>query len=223
MKASDIDIIVGCEESQVVAMALRARGFNASSCDLKPCSGGNPQYHFQEDIFKLLARKKFHAGIFHPDCTYLSNTGNKWLKDQPPRPSGALVGAERREARAKAIQFVKDLYAFDMDLAIENPIGCLSTEWMKPTQIVSPHYFGDPHSKGTCLWLKGFPKLVPTNIVEPEMYVYANGKKDPMWHFISMKMKEPERSRFRSQTFPGIAAAWANQWGDYLIQKYNIV
>lgn len=222
MEAKDIRIIVGCEESQTICKAFRELGFQAYSCDLKPCSGGHPEWHFQEDMFGLIKRMKFHAGIFHPDCTYLTNTGNKWLKDQTARKSGALVGQARRDARERAIKFFMDCYNADIeDVAVENPVGIMGTVFRKADQYVHPYQFGDPHSKNTGWWLRGFPKLIPTKIVEPEMYVYKDGRKDPMWHVETMHLPAEERSRMRSITFPGMAAAIAYQWGDYLLKKHN--
>ena len=91
-------IIIGCEESQEICKAFRALGHEAYSCDLQPCSGGHPEWHFQMDIFEVLKIMKFDLAIYHPPCTYLTISANKWYKDQPPRLSGALVGAERRQA-----------------------------------------------------------------------------------------------------------------------------
>lgn len=225
----EINIIIGCEESQVVAMAFRARGFNAYSCDLLPCSGNQPEFHLQMDIFKAMQGGKlvtqagteiniikWHFACYHPECTYLTVTANKWMK-----PEFAERFPGRAEKRNKAIVFFLKCYYAPVDcVAVENPVGIMSSCFQKPDQYVHPYMFGDPHSKKTGLWLRGLPNLVPTDIVEPEMYTYADGRKDPIWHVESMGMEPEERRKYRSRTFPGFANQMAAQWGDYLIQKY---
>jgi hypothetical protein len=141
-------ILVGCEESQAVTKAFRAMGFEAFSCDLLPCSGGRPDWHLQMDVFEAIKLYKWDAAIFFPDCTYLTVTANKWLKDQPARESGALVGAARRQARQDAIDFFIRLYNCGIPrIAMENPVGCISSEFMKPSQIITPMQFGHPEPK----------------------------------------------------------------------------
>jgi len=201
-------ILVGCEASQVVCMAFRALGHEAYSCDLLPCYGGHPEWHFQEDVFSVLRRMKFDLCIFHPPCTYLTTTGNKWMK-----PEFRDRFPDRLEQREDAVEFFMKLSRVDCDkIAIENPAGIMSTRWRKPDQYIHPYYFGDPHSKKTGLWLKGLPKLVPTNMVEPDMYIYKNGGRDSTWHMESLKLPPEERARVRSKTFPGFANAMASQW-----------
>jgi len=202
-------VIIGCEESQVVCMAFRELGHEAYSCDLLPCSGEHPEWHFQEDIFEVLKRMKFDLCIFHPPCTYLTVTGNKWMK-----PEFKDRFPNRLQQREDAVKFFMDLSEVECEkIAIENPAGIMSTRWRKPDQYVHPYHFGDPHSKKTGLWLKGLPKLVPTNIVEPIMYIYKDGRRDSMWHMESLKLPPDERARVRSKTFPGLAKAMAAQWG----------
>jgi len=201
-------ILVGCEASQVVCIAFRALGHEAYSCDLLPCYGGHPEWHFQEDVFSVLRRMKFDLCIFHPPCTYLTTTGNKWMK-----PEFRDRFPDRLEQREDAVEFFMKLSRVDCDkIAIENPAGIMSTRWRKPDQYIHPYYFGDPHSKKTGLWLKGLPKLVPTNMVEPDMYIYKNGGRDSTWHMESLKLPPEERARVRSKTFPGFANAMASQW-----------
>lgn len=99
-------------------------------------------------------------------------------------------------------------------IAIENPVGVMSTSWRKPDQYIDPYWFGDPYQKRTCLWLKGLPKLKPTNMVEPEVRTaYKSGASLPKWYADAAKLPAEERSRIRSQTFPGFAKAMAEQWG----------
>jgi hypothetical protein len=213
-------ILIGCEESQTICKAFREKGYEAYSCDLKPCSGGHPEWHLQMDVFKAIAMRGWGMAIFNPDCTYITVTANKWLKDQPARESGALVGAERREARDQAIRFVEALWLCDIPVkVIENPVGCLSTRSIlgKPTQIVQPYEYGHPEPKKTCLWISGLPNLVPTQIVEPEYHTTESGKRLPRWYAYADKSKgQAHRAEIRSKTFPGIAKAMAEQWGDYL-------
>ena len=119
----------------------------------------------------------------------------------------------RIQQREDAIKFFMAIANANCDkIAIDNPVGIMSSVWRKADQYVHPYYFGDPHSKKTGLWLKGLPKLVPTNIVEPEMYVYKDGRKDPMWHIESLKLPPDERAKVRSKTFQGFADAMSSQW-----------
>ena len=216
-----MNILVGCEESQAVTIELRKLGHDAFSCDLQECSGGHPEWHLQMDVFEAIKLKDWDMGIFFPDCTYLTVTANKWYKDQPKRKSGTLVGSERREARRIAIDFAIRLFNCVIPkIAMENPIGVLSTEFRKPDQIIQPFQFGHAERKSTCLWLKGLPKLIPTNIVEPVVYVAA-GKNYSPTHYNSKRSLNrldclppgKERSKLRSKTYAGIAAAMADQWG----------
>lgn len=213
-----LNIIIGCEESQAVTLAFRALGFNAYSCDLIECSGGRPDIHIKGDVFQAMKAgwvtmqngdrvyiEKWHAGIFFPTCTYLTVSANSWYKDQPPRKSGVLVGAARRAAREEAIKFVLDIYNSDIEiLGIENPIGCLSSRFRKPDQVLQPWMFGHGETKATCLWLKNLPTLTPTEIVEGRV------------QRLHLLPKTPDRAKLRSKTYAGIAKAMAEQWGFYL-------
>lgn len=228
MKPEDINILVGCEESQAATIALRKRGFNAFSCDLLPCSGGHEEWHIQGDIFEAISSRKWDVGIFFPTCTYLTVSANKWYKDQPERKSGTLVGEARRNAREEAIKFFMDLFNSDIPfIAQENPIGVMSSRFRKPNQVIQPYQFGHAERKATCLWLKGLPKLIPTNVVEPVSYI-ANGKNYSPTHYNSKRSLNrldslppgPERSKLRSKTYQGIADAMAEQWGNFLLQHY---
>ena len=202
-------ILVGCEESQAVTIELRKLGHEAYSCDLLPCSGGHPEWHYQEDIFKVIALKRWDMGIFHPECTRLTVTANKWYK-----PEFADRFPTIHEDRIKAIDFFMRLVNSGLPkIAIENPIGIMSTKYRKPDQIIQPYQFGDTERKSTCLWLKNLPKLKPTNIVEPEIIYHKSGRTDGKLHFETMKLPKEERRKARSVTFPGIAKAMAEQWG----------
>jgi len=198
-------ILVGCEESQAVTIELRKLGHEAYSCDLLPCSGGHPEWHYQEDIFKVIDLKEWDIGIFFPPCTYLTVSGNKWFKDQAERKSGTLVGKKRRYARLKAIDFFISLWDCKIPkIAIENPIGVMSSRLRKPDQVVQPWMFGHGETKATCLWLNGLPKLMPTNIVE--------GREQK----VHLLPKTKDRAKLRSKTYTGIAKAMAEQWGGRL-------
>lgn len=207
-------ILIACEESQVVCSAFRQNGFEAYSCDLLPCSGGHPEWHIVSDVLSLL-QDDWAMIIAHPPCTYLSVTGNKWMK-----PEYEHRFPDRSQQRQQAIEFfLKIANANCPYIAIENPVGIISSVWRKPDQYVHPYFFGDPHSKKTGLWLKGLPKLTPTDMVEPLFYTYKDGRKDPMWHFQSLKLPSAERQRVRSVTFRGLAAAMADQWGSFLLKS----
>lgn len=220
-------ILVGCEESQTLTALFRGAGYECYSADLKP-GKINSEWHLQMDVFEAIKIIKPKMAIMHPPCTFLTVTANKWLKDQPKRESGKLVGKERREAREEAISFFMKMWDADIPhLAIENPIGCMSSVFRKPDQIIHPYYFGDPASKATCLWLKNLPKLKWTKednlfetatMVEPEFYTTKTGKKYPAWSMIeAAKIKDLDmRSEFRSKTFPGIAKAMVEQWAGLL-------
>ena len=221
-------ILVACEESQAVTIELRKLGHEAYSCDIMECSGGHPEWHTQVDALSIINGgsfvtkngeyviiSKWDMIIAFPPCTYLTVSANKWLKDQPPRKSGALVGEERREARKDAIAFFIAFINADCDkIAVENPIGCMSTEFRKSDQIIQPYNFGTDVSKNTCLWLKGLPLLKGTSYVEPR--ITECGKK--RWGNQTDKDGSditppgPDRAKIRSKTHPGIAKAIAEQW-----------
>lgn len=202
-------ILVACEESQRVTIALRERGHEAYSCDIEPCSGGHPEWHLQQDVVPLLS-KKWDMIIAFPPCTYLTVTGNRWF-DIDRYGDKAL---QRHKDRKDAIDFFMLFANANCEkIAIENPVGVMSTEYRKPNQIIHPYMFGDAERKATCLWLKGLPELVPTDIVEPNVVYYKNGRgSDSPWHMNTMSLPPKERAKARSKTFPGIAKAMAEQW-----------
>lgn len=206
-------ILVACEESQKVCKAFRILGHEAYSCDILPCSGGEPQWHIQDDVLNHLD-EGWDMLIGFPDCTYLTVTGNKWLKDQPKRASGALVGEERRAARVNAIEFFMKLVNCGIPkIAIENPIGIMSTVYRKPDQIIQPWQHGHQASKSTCIWLKNLPLLVPTNIVDSGEWIeYKSGKRVSKWYADAAKYSSIERTRIRNTTFQNIATQMALQW-----------
>ncbi len=199
-------VLIACEFSGIVREAFKAKGHDAWSCDLLDTE--IPGKHIKGDVIDIL-NDGWDLMIAHPPCTYLAVTGNKWMK-----PEFKDRFPNRKQQRINAIDFFIKLYNASINMvAIENPVGIMSTIFRKPDQYIHPYYFGEPHSKKTGLWLRGLPILYKTNIVEPEMYIYKDGRKDPMWHVKSMKLPPEERRRVRSQTFPGIAEAMAEQWG----------
>lgn len=159
-------VLIACEESQAVTKEMRALNIEAYSCDILPCTGGHHEWHLQQDVTKLL-KEKWDMIIAFPPCTYLTVTGNKWFNIE-------LYGdkaIKRHENRKKAIKFfMLFVTASCKKIAIENPVGIMSSKWRKPNQIIQPYYFGDPFEKKkkTCLWLKGLPNLVSINMVNPE-------------------------------------------------------
>lgn len=202
-------VLVACEESQAVTIQLRKLGHEAYSCDIVPCSGGHPEWHLQQDVIPLL-REKWDMILAFPPCTYLTVTGNRWFNIE--RYGEKAV--QRYKDREDAVNFFMAFANADCPrIAIENPVGHMSSVWRKPDQIIHPYMFGDPSRKATCLWLKGLKPLEPTNIVEPVIIKYKNGKgTDNPWHMETMSLPPDERAKARSKTFPGIAKAMAEQW-----------
>lgn len=222
-------VLVACEESQRVCIAFRERGHEAYSCDILEPSGGHPEWHVQGDCLKILSGGvittmdgikheigKWDLLIAHPPCTYLTVSANKYYET-------SLYGEkarERQRQRYKAIVFFMELAKANVDMiAVENPIGIMSTAWRKPDQIIQPYEYGEHARKATCLWLKGLKKLIPTKIVDAGEILeggysvgaaanYArdeNGRILPWGH--------PDTAKARSKTFKGVAEAFAEQWG----------
>ena len=184
-------ILVACEESQAVTKALRHKGHDAFSCDIEPCSGGYPEWHLQQDVTQVID-SGWDMILAFPPCTHLASSGARWFP--------AKIADGRQQA---AIEFFMLLVSAPCErVAIENPVGIMSTRYRKPDQIVQPWQFGHGETKATCLWLKGLPKLEPTDIV--------SGREQRVW-----KMGPSEdRARLRSVTYQGIADAMACQWGE---------
>ena len=203
-------VLVACEESQAVCTEFRKRGHESYSCDILPCSGGHPEWHLQQDVLPLL-KEKWDMIIAFPPCTYLTVTGNRWFNID--RYGEKAI--QRYKDRKDAIDFFMAFANADCDkIAIENPVGIMSSEWRKPNQIINPWQFGDAFEKKTCLWLKGLPLLKPTNIVEiPQRKRFDSGKTMPSWYSEAWRLPKEERAKARSKTFPGIAKAMAEQWG----------
>jgi len=200
-------ILVACEESQAVTKAFRAKGHQAFSCDILPASGGRPEWHIQGDAIKELT-KPYDMLIAFPPCTHLAVSGAKHFKEK--------IADGRQQA---AINFFMAFTASTIPKkAIENPVGIMNTIYRKPDQIIQPYYFGDPYQKTTCLWLYNLPPLFHaaerdlfnnkiTHTDRGEFVTTPSGKTLPKWY------SDNKDSKIRSKTFPGIAAAMAEQWG----------
>lgn len=225
-------VLVACEESQAVCKAFRKRGHEAYSCDILECSGGHPEWHIMQNVIPLLngycefetvdgikhkIEEKWDMIIAHPPCTYLTVTGNRWFNVEKYGDKAI----KRAKDREEAIAFFMEIANAKCDrIVIENPVGVMSTRWRKPDQVIQPYMFGDAAEKKTCLWLKGVPPLVLTNeVAPPERVKFDSGKSMPKWYADLWHLPKEERSRLRSQTFPGFAKAMASQWGYHPTKK----
>ena len=217
-------VLVACEESQAVTKAFREMGHEAYSCDVIDCSGGHPEWHVKEDVLRLIDGNctfetcngtiveipgKWDLIIAHPPCTYLSNAGACRLY-----PKRGQLNPERYAKGLKAKEFFMKIWGANCEhIAVENPIPSRVFGLPPYTQTIQPYEFGHPFTKKTCLWLKGLPKLEPTEIVEPlGPYVCGNAeiwKKQAAKGIVYGKEKS---AKHRSKTFPGIAKAMAEQW-----------
>ena len=216
-------VLVACEESQAVTIELRKLGHEAFSCDLLPSSGGHPEWHYQTDVFEVINRGGgWDMMIAFPPCTHLTVSGAMHFKEKI---------ADGRQQQGRDF-FMAMINAPIKKIAVENPIGIMSTHYRKPDQVIQPYYFGDGFTKTTCLWLKNLPLLqhfkevdlfndkithVNTSNEYKEWLCKKTGKlkRQQMWYYKALtdaKTKE-ERSTIRSKTFPGIAKAMAEQWG----------
>ena len=192
-------VLIGCEFSGVVREAFRALGHDAWSCDLLPADDKS-LHHYDRDVFGVIGYG-WDLAIFHPPCTYLCTSGLHW--------NGRVAG--RAQKTEDALSFVQRLLAADVPkIALENPIGCISTRIRKPDQIIQPFHYGHPESKQTCLWLKNLPKLVPTNVLTKP----ACGHWDNQTPSGQNKLgPSADRWKLRSITYKNIATAMAWQWG----------
>lgn len=194
-------ILIACEESQEVCKAFRALGHEAYSCDIQPCSGGYPEWHLQVDALEML-KLRWDLIIAHPPCTDLAVSGAAYFKEK-----------QKNGRQQKAVEFFMRFVNADCGkIAVENPVCIMSTRYRKPDQIIQPYMFGHPEKKKTCLWLKGLPPLTSTNDVSEFMKTLPKNKQERL-HYLP---PSPERAKLRSKTFPGIAAAMAEQWGRLL-------
>ena len=217
-------VLVACEESQRVCIAFRERGHEAYSCDIMECSGGHPEWHILGDAVPLVngnctfktmdgtdhtIEGNWDLIIAHPPCTDLAVSGARWFPEK-----------QKDFRQQKACVFFMQMALADCDrIAVENPIGIMSSVYRKPDQIIQPYQFGHHVRKATCLWLKGLLPLVPTNVVDPgelDEHGFTVGgamqmARDENGKIISWN--DPRTAKIRSKTFPGIAKAMAEQWG----------
>ena len=227
MESNGIRVLIGCEESQAVCIEFRKLGFEAYSCDIQECSGGHPEWHYQQDIFEVIDMG-WDCMIAFPPCTHLTVSGAMHFKKKI---------ADGRQQQGRDF-FMAMINAPIEKIAVENPIGIMSTHFRKPDQVIQPYFFGDGFTKTTCLWLKNLPLLqhykgvdlfnnkithVDTSNEYKEWVCKKTGKlkRQQMWYYKALtdaKTKE-ERSIIRSKTFPGIAKAMATQWGEYLLYE----
>ena len=192
-------ILIGCEESGRVREAFRGVGHDAWSCDLLPCTENPSKYHIQDDLIKTIKSQKWDMIVAFCPCTDLAISGAKWFPEKI---------ADGRQA--KAIKFVEDVFFSDCPrVAIENPVGVLSTKSKlgKASQYVQPYWFGDKHRKKTGLWLKGLPKLTPTNMLD--ISKISEKELNKLYYLAP----SPTRALMRSKTPHGLAQAMASQWG----------
>lgn len=225
-KGIAMKVLVACEESQRVTIEFRKLGHEAYSCDLLDCSGNHPEWHIKKDVTLLLNGNcifytvdgveheisgKWDMIIAFPPCTYLTVTGNRWFNYE----KYGNKAIQRMLDRNDAIKFFMTIANADCDkIAIENPVGIMSTKWRKQDQIIQPFEFGDAYEKRTCLWLKGLQKLIPTEIVPiPDRLKFKSGKTMAKWYVETANLSKEQRALVRSKTFPGIAKAMATQWG----------
>jgi hypothetical protein len=190
-------ILIACEESQAVTKQFRLLGHEAFSCDIEPCSGGYPEWHLHTDVTPLL-KEYWDTIIAFPPCTHLAVSGAAWFMEK------------RKDGRQQSgiDFFMLFTNANSPRIAIENPIGIMSSIYRKPDQIIQPWMFGHPESKATCLWLKGLPKLIPTNNVKNEFDLLPKNQQQKMHYLPPSK----DRGKLRSKTYLGIAEAMGNQW-----------
>ena len=220
-------VLIACEYSGRVRDAFLAQGHDALSCDLLPSDVPGP--HYQGDVFDILYDNNWDLLIAHPPCTYLCSSGLHWNKRTPGRQ--ALTD--------ESLAFVRRLLGAPIrHIALENPIGCISSQIRKPEQTIQPWQFGEDASKSTCLWLKNLPPLVPTNIIEPRWVccgiplpegvgkygcANCNGEKKALPRWANQtdsgqnKLAPSEdRWKIRSETYLGIAAAMGSQWSRHI-------
>jgi len=192
-------ILIACEESQTVCKAFRVKGHKAYSCDIIDCSGGHLEWHFKKDVLEIL-KEEWDLIIAFPPCTDLCVSGARWFKEK-----------QKDGRQQRAIDFFMQIVKANCKhIAIENPIGIMSTNYRKPDQIIQPYMFGHLEQKATCLWLKGLPLLKETNNVKEEMLKLPKNKRERLHYLPPSK----ERSTLRNKTFPGIAKAMAEQLGE---------
>ena len=194
-------VLIACEYSGRVRDAFTRLGHDAVSVDLLPTE--TEGRHIQGDVLDVLKSEQFDLMIAFPPCTHLAVSGAAWF-------------TEKREdgRQQEALDFVRALLNAPIDrIALENPVGVISSYIKKPDQIIQPYHFGHTVQKTTCLWLKNLPPLKYTKVVEPEMVTMQNGERMSKFHYDTFKLPPEQRGHIRSETFEGIAIAMGDQWG----------
>jgi hypothetical protein len=225
-KPKDFRILIACEESQIIMKEFRNMGFTAFSCDIQESSGKFPEFHIKDNIFNII-NEKWDMMIGHPPCTYLSYAGNRYFNIEKYKEKALNRYVQREEA---VLFFLKLWNCKIPHILLENPMGYIH-KVIKCNQIIHPYYFGDKDCKRTCLWLKNLPPLLyclennlfeyKTSCNKPQpKYVDKSGRNRYFTDSITHK-DEIIRRKLRSKTFPGIAKAIADQYGNFLINKYN--
>lgn len=221
-----MNVLIACEESQEVCKAFRDKGHEAYSCDIQKCSGGHPEWHINYSCSQIIwggcefmtqdgKRHEIDGTwdliIAHPPCTYLTVSGNSWFNIE----KYCTKAKARWMDRIDGIRFFMEFVVCNAKrVAIENPVGVMSSVYRKPDQIIQPFEYGHPYTKQTCLWLKNLPLLQPTNILEKPADGWVNQCFTPDGRYGGFK--NFNGSKERSKTFPGMAKAMAEQWGDYI-------
>lgn len=225
MNKKKFNILVACEESQVVTIAFRERGFKAYSCDLQEPSGKHLEWHVKDDVIKLLNTpvnfrtmdnkrhrvENWSLIIAHPPCTYISKAGAVWMF------KNKKLNQERYEKMLEACQFFKKFLESSVPLVcVENPVPLKIAPIPRPTTYIEPYWFGESYSKKTCLWLKNLPPLFPT-IIQGQHKPWVNGGN----HHHKYSLGKHRNSKMRSKTFVKVAEQFSRQYGDFMIKFYQ--
>lgn len=208
-------VLLACEESQAVCKEFRRLGHEAFSCDILPTSGDNPKWHIQDDLMDVMYDGSWDLMVAFPPCTHLAVSGARHFKQK-----------QEDGRQQQGIDFFMNVVNAPIEfIAVENPVGIMSTLYRKPDQIIHPYYFGDSYSKKTCLWLKnleplkhyrlgdqleiGDPFAKITHVDPGEFVTFSSGKRMPKWY---NEASGKNGGHLRSKTFPGIAKAIAEQF-----------
>lgn len=231
MEINKLKLLVCCEESQTVCQAFRELGWESYSCDIDECSGGHPEWHIQQDVIPLINGNcsfktvdgvehtidgEWDLLICHPPCTYMSKAGARWMY-----PTAGNIDPERYRLAMEAKEFfMKFINANCKHIAVENPRPLKVVELPKPTQVIQPYEYGHPYSKATLLWLKGLPKLNPTDIQE-HYTPYLPSNTGAFSRGGGGSRGVAHDAKTASKTFPGVAKAMAEQWTKIIEEEYG--
>ena len=206
MDKKKLKVLIACEESGIVTEQFRLLGIEAWSCDILPTSGNHPEWHLQQDVTELL-KQQWDLIIAFPPCTDLAVSGARHFEQK------------RKDGRQqKSIEFFMIFANYNGKIAIENPVGIMSSLYRKPDQIIQPYQFGHPESKATCLWLKNIPKLQDTDNVK-EIWKSLPKNQAQRIHYLP---PSKDRAKIRSKTYPGIAKALAFQYGNFIKSNFGL-